>query len=183
MSEKYKVKDNQALYFVTLTIIDWVDVFTNEKYKEILIESLNYCKLKKELVVYAYVIMSNHIHLIVSASEGNEIPAIIRDFKKFTSKAIIESIREGPESRTEWLLNKFKFAADRIKRNKNFKVWQDGFRPKELNANKMINQKLDYIHNNPVKAGIVYQPEHYKYSSAVNYSGGVDAVLEVEYID
>ena len=115
MSEKYKVIDGTQPTFITITVVDWVDVFIRQQYTKILDASLNYCIENKGLRVHAYVYMTRHIHLILS-SEGEELQDIIRDFKKFTSKRMIEAIKEYPESRREWLLMKFSYAANRIKR-------------------------------------------------------------------
>ncbi|WP_430934568.1 REP-associated tyrosine transposase [Saccharicrinis sp. 156] len=171
MSSKYKVRNQEALHFVTATIIDWVDLFTRPIYKHILVESLEYCQNKKDLKVHAYVIMTSHIHLIVSSS-GSNLEDIIRDFKKYTSKELLAAIKEHPESRREWLLNKFSYAANRIKRGANFKIWKDGFHPVELATTEMLTQRLDYVHKNPVEEEIVIKPEDYKYSSAIDYAGG-----------
>jgi len=180
MSEKDKVKNPEGIYFITITVIDWVDLFTRPVYKHILIDSLEYCIKNKGLTVYAYVIMSNHMHLIVSTNENYALEATIRDFKKFTSKKLIEAIEENPESRREWLLKKFAFASDRIKRGSKYKVWKDGFHPVELSNREILEQKLNYIHENPVNEEIVINAEDYKYSSATNYTGGtgqLDIVL------
>jgi REP element-mobilizing transposase RayT len=118
MSEKYKVIDSTAPTFITITVVDWVDLFTRPVYCNILDESLNYCIKEKGLSVHAYVYMTSHIHLIVTAFDG-ELQNIIRDFKKFTSKKLIEAIREHPESRREWLLQKFNFEAQKTGRAKN----------------------------------------------------------------
>ena len=107
MSEKYKVRNPEGIYFITLTVIDWVDLFSRPVYKHILIDSLKYCQKHKELAIYAYVIMPNHLHLIVSSGEGFLLANTIRDFKKYTSKKLIEAIKENPESRRVWLLKKF----------------------------------------------------------------------------
>jgi putative transposase len=96
---------------------------------------------------------------------------IIRDLKKFSSKKFISTIQEINERRKEWLLKKFSFAANRIKKGVNYKVSQDGFHPIHLSSNEMIDQRLNYIHNNPVEEGCVYEPEHYVYSSAKDYAG------------
>jgi REP element-mobilizing transposase RayT len=118
MSEKYKVIDSKAPTFITITVVDWVDLFTRPVYCNILDESLNYCIKEKGLSVHAYVYMTSHIHLIVTAFDG-ELQNIIRDFKKFTSKKLIEAIRQHPESRREWLLQKFNFEAQKTGRAKN----------------------------------------------------------------
>ena len=169
MSERYKVIDSSAPTFVTLTIIDWIDLFTRPVYCKILDESLNYCIENKGLKVHAYVYMTSHIHLIVS-SNGNELQEIIRDFKKFTSKSILEAIKENPESRREWLLNKFSYAADRIKRGKNYKVWKDGFHPVILDTPEKLEQRINYIHQNPRELQLVNHERHWINSSYNAYT-------------
>lgn len=158
-------------YFVTLTVEEWVDIFTRPIYRHIIVESLKYCQKEKGLVIFAWCIMSNHIHMIIKAKEGFNLSDILRDFKKFTSKEIVKSIIEYPESRRKWLLNKFEFAGKYNKKIKNYKFWQDGNEAKEIHTTNFLEQKLEYIHNNPVKAEIVDNPEEYKYSSARDYCG------------
>ncbi|MVN22058.1 REP-associated tyrosine transposase [Mucilaginibacter arboris] len=170
MGFKYKVSNN-GIYFMTVTVIDWIDVFTRKELAEIVIESLKYCQKEKGLVLYAWCLMPSHLHLIASAEENTKLSDILRDFKKFTSKSIVAVIKEINESRKEWLLDKFEFAGRTNFKNKEYKFWQDGFHPIELDTNAMMGQKLDYLHYNPVAAGIVYEPEHYVYSSAINYAG------------
>lgn len=109
--------------------------------------------------------------MIAGAKDGHNLSDILRDFKKFSSKAIIKAIEEENESRKDWLINRFVFAAANDIKTKNFKFWQDGNEAKELHANSFIEQKLHYIHQNPVAAEIVAEPEHYLYSSALNYAG------------
>jgi len=168
MSEKYKVIDSTVPTFITITVIDWVDVFTRPVYTYILDDSLNYCIKEKGLIVHAYVYMSNHIHLIAT-SVKEELQAIIRDFKKYTSKRIIEAIKENPESRREWLLNKFSYAAKRTNRATNYKLWKDGFHPVILDTIKKIEQRVNYIHHNPVEAGLVYHERDWVNSSYAVY--------------
>jgi REP element-mobilizing transposase RayT len=104
MSRKYKFHNPEGLYFVTLTVKGWVDVFTRNEYKNILIENLTYCQKNKGLEIFAYCIMTNHIHLIACAKEGFILSDILRDFKKFSSRTILNSIRNNPqESRKDWL--------------------------------------------------------------------------------
>ena len=125
--------------------------------------------------------MSNHLHLIVEANDGYNLSDILRDFKKFTSKAIVKEIKDNPvESRKKWMLSEFEFAG-RYKSNiKNHKFWQDGNEAKEIHATPFLEQKLDYIHENPVVAEIVENDSEYLYSSAKNYAGKqglIDIVL------
>ncbi len=173
MSSKYQITDPDGIYFLTSTIVDWVDVFTRPQYKIILVDSLNYSILNKGLVLYAYVLMSNHLHMIASARTGFNLSDILRDFKKFTSKRIISSIKKEPsESRRKWLLNIFCSHGKHNPNNWNYQFWQQSNHAVLLDSNRMIDQRLDYIHNNPVKSLIVDQSENYIYSSAIDYCGG-----------
>ncbi len=97
-AEGYRIKDEAATHFLTFTIVGWIDVFSRKVYKDIFIESLQFCQQRKGLVVYAYVIMTNHVHLILSAKNGN-LSSVVRDLKKYTSRKILETITNEPESR------------------------------------------------------------------------------------
>ncbi|MEM8525343.1 MAG: transposase [Bacteroidota bacterium] len=183
MSTRYKIHDQNALYFLTLTTVGWIDVFTRKECRDILLESLRYCQKHKGLVLNAYVIMSNHVHLIASAQEPHELSNILRDFKKYTAKQIKRHIEQSPkESRREWLLQLLQWYAKRTAGKKEFTLWQADNHPIELYSPTVIEQKLAYLHNNPVEAGWVERPEHYLYSSASNYYLG-QGLLEVEVID
>ncbi len=168
MKEGYIIRDQAKIHFITATIIDWVDVFTKNTYKDIIIDCLAYCIKEKGMLLYGYVIMSNHIHLILQSKTGR-LSDLIRDFKKFTSKNILEKIINEPESRREWMLERFKKATETHSRNKNYQFWQYGNHAEEIYSHKFMWSKLDYIHLNPVRAGIVKKASHYKYSSASNY--------------
>jgi len=119
--DRYKICNQQLPYLLTFTVVDWVDVFTRKDYKLIVVESQNYCIQNKGLEIFAWVIMSNHIHLIARSKEGFILSHILRDFKKFTSKEIVSKIIEIGESRREWMLNKFAFGANRTGRAKEYK--------------------------------------------------------------
>ena len=181
MGFKYKVADDNGIYFITTTVVNWIDVFTRKELAEVVIESLRYCQKEKGLIIYAWCLMPSHLHMMVSADEGKKLPDIIRDFKKFTSRKITSSINEINESR-DWLLNKFSFAAKIHAKSDEFKFWQDGYHPISVETKLFKDQKLNYIHQNPVEAGIVYEPEHYVYSSAINYGDGI-GLIEVVYLD
>lgn len=168
MSERYKVIDSTIPTFITPTIVDWVDLFTRPVYTEILDNSLNFCIKNKGLKVHAYVYMTNHLHLIVS-SEDEELQNIVRDFKKHTNKEFIKAVNDVGESRREWLLNKFSYEAKRSKRAAKYKIWQDGFHPVILENAKMIEQRLKYIHENPINAGFVYHERDWVNSSYCMY--------------
>ena len=176
MAEAYRISDQHAPYFITLTVIDWVDIFTRKEYKDIIVESLNYCIDNKGLCVYEYVIMSNHIHAIVSSAPPNSLSDTIRDLKKFTSKKILEAVQTINESRKEWLLNKFSFAGRRNLNNTNYQVWIQDYHAVELRDKEMWQQRTDYIHQNPVRTGIVERGEDYIYSSASQYNNKANMV-------
>lgn len=170
MSDGYKIDDQYGTYFLTFTIVNWVDIFTRQVYRDLFLNSLRYCQKNKGLFIHAWVIMSNHIHLVVSSDDGN-LSGIIRDLKSFTSKSFIEAIKTENESRRDWFLKQFAFEASKHKRNKKFQIWIHQNHPIELVSNKFFEQKINYIHENPVKAGIVDKAEDYIYSSARDYAG------------
>ncbi len=180
MSTKYKVRDNTKPHFITITTVGWIDVFTRRNQKEKLVQALSYCQEHKGLVIYAWVLMSNHLHMICKSGEENiQLADIMRDFKAYTSKQIIKTIKEEPESRREWMLDYFQDNCAHLKRRQNYKVWQNGYHAEEIFSEQFLAQKLNYIHNNPVKAGWVEQAEDYLYSSARNYAEK-EAVMKVE---
>ncbi len=120
MSSKYKVGDDAVPHFVTFSVVGWIDVFSREAYKKIFLESLQYCQANKGMQLYGWVIMTNHVHLIIS-SNTNKVEHIVRDLKKYTSKQIIQAIQENEsESRKEWMLNIFGYAGRSNNNNKDF---------------------------------------------------------------
>ncbi len=121
MSRKYKVRDQDKLYFVTFTVVQWLDVFIRNEYKDIFLECLKFCQKNKGLEVWAYCIMTSHIHLILGRHGEPALEDIIRDIKKYTSVKIIEAIRQNDrESRKELLLWLFERAAFRNSNNKKY---------------------------------------------------------------
>jgi putative transposase len=184
MSRKYKIRDQQKLYFVTFTVIDWIDIFIRDEYRSVVIESIRYCQQNKGLEVYGYCIMTSHIHLIVG-STGNRLEDIIRDLKSFTSRHIrkvLENTAQVHESRREWILYKMYRAGKNNMNNNDFQFWQQDSHPIELSSNSMIDQRLEYIHLNPVAAGFVDTPEAWIYSSARDYSGTSSGPIDLMFI-
>jgi REP element-mobilizing transposase RayT len=174
----YKINDQTKVHFITATVVDWVDVFSRKSYRDIVIESLNFCIKNKGMILFGYVIMSNHIHLIVQSNEG-KLSDLVRDFKKFTAKSILQTIENDSESRRDWMLKRFEFACKSHSRNEKYQFWQYGSHPEEIYTEKFLWQKLDYIHLNPVRSGIVEKASHYLYSSASNYVDG-KGLLKIE---
>ena len=181
MSTGYKIAEQDQLYFLTLQVVEWVDVFSRKEYRDIIIENLAFCQKKKGLEIYAYVIMSNHLHILAKSGKGG-MSKFIHDFKSYTAKQILIRIEEGAESRKEWMLQLFKKAASKHKRNSEYQFWTHENHAEHIFSNKFIDQKLNYIHQNPVRSGIVVKSEDYLYSSARNYAG-MDGLLHVEMIE
>lgn len=171
MSAGCKIMDQYGMHFCTFTIVQWADIFTRQVYRDIVVDSLNHCIAEKGLQVHAYVFMSNHIHCVLSAAHGN-LSGIIRDMKSYTAKLIYVQLREVTESRRGWLDLVCRYAAGGHSRNKDFQVWEHDNHPEEIFSRKFLIQKTNYIHNNPVKAGLVREPEHWLYSSAADYAAG-----------
>jgi len=182
MSDKYKISDAFSAHFITMTISEWVDVFSRNKQKLAMIDSLNYCRENKGLTIFAYVIMPNHIHMICRADGEIGLSDILRDFKTHTSKKIIKLIQEEPESRRKWMLEIFSKACSHLRSKQKFKVWQNGNQAKEIFSAAFFYEKLEYIHNNPVEELIVENPEDYMFSSARNYAD-LENYMEIEVAD
>ena len=161
----------EGIYFVTITVVDWVDVFTRPSYRYDIVDSLRFCQQKKGLELYAWVLMSNHLHLLASAADGFHLSNILRDFKRHTSTTITRRILTEPESRRRWMMNQFEFSGRYDPKIDSYRFWQEGNEAKETFSPVFMMQKLQYIHDNPVRAELVDYPEQYRFSSARNYAG------------
>ncbi|HLP49666.1 MAG TPA: transposase [Chitinophagales bacterium] len=181
MSRKYKFHNKEGLYFVSFATVYWIDVFIREEYAAKIVESLDYCRKNKGLVIYCWCLMPSHMHLIISAKDKNP-ETVLGKFKEFTSKQLQQAIKDNiQESRREWMLWMFKRAGDKSSNVKHAQFWQDHNKPIELWSEEVTRQKWNYIHNNPVASGFVVKPEDWKYSSAIDYSGG-QGLLEIDYL-
>ncbi len=178
MGFHYKIYNNDKPYFITTTIVDWINVFEEENQKLFIVESLQYCQKNKGLKIYAWCLMPNHLHMIAKATNGYKLSDVIRDFKRHTSKKIIDRILEEPNDKGEWMLRVFKKTTSQDPKCVKYKVWKDGYHPIELSSAPFTFQKLNYIHNNPVKAMIVKNSWEYMYSSARNYAN-MEGLLEI----
>jgi len=172
MSRNYKFHNPDGVFFISFAVVEWLDVFTRNEYKNIIIDSLHYCQKEKGMEIFAWCIMTSHIHLIFR-SDGDQRPELlIGDFKRFTSKAIVKAIIENPkESRKEFLVEQFRNAGNNASNVNKYQFWRHDNHPIELWSNKVIDEKIDYIHQNPVEAGLVFRAEDYIYSSAIDYAG------------
>lgn len=174
---KLTIKSN-SVYYLTLTVVDWVDVFTRKENREIMVEALKYCIANKGLNLYAYCIMSNHIHLVVNCNEPHDLKDTIRDFKKHTAKENLKQINTVRESRRKWMLMLFESHALSSKKHKKYKFWKNGNHAIELITPSFTRTKINYIHQNPVKAVLVEKAEDWLYSSAGNYAERKDVLIE-----
>jgi putative transposase len=183
MSRKYKFKDQEKLYFVSFAVVYWIDLFIRNEYKDILLDSWRYCQANKGLELYAWCIMTSHVHMIIG-SNGDKLEDIMRDMKRHTSEALKNTIQNHPaESRREWMLWMMERAGKKNSNNSNFQLWQQDNHPIELTTPAITHQKLDYLHYNPVEAGFVESPEEYLYSSAIDYYTNRKGKIPILHID
>lgn len=179
-ADGYKIRDQSGLYFMTFTVVGWIDLFSRKVYRDIFLKNMQYCREKKDLSVGAFVIMTNHVHLIWQSKCG-KLSDTLRDFKSYCTKEFVEAIERENESREEWLGHMFRFYANRTNQNKDYKIWINGSHPEEIMSRDFLMTKLNYIHENPVRAGWVEKAEHYLYSSAANYITG-KGMTEVDFL-
>jgi REP element-mobilizing transposase RayT len=173
MSRNYKFHNPEGLYFVSFAVVGWLNVFIRNEYKEIFLESLRFCQKTKGMEIHSWCIMSNHVHLVFRSINGQKPEALIGDLKRFTSKAIVKAIKEDPtESRKEILLDFFLKEDSKTSNVTHYQFWRHDNKPIELWSNKVIYHKINYVHQNPVKAGLVLRAEDYEYSSVIDYSEG-----------
>ena len=152
----YKIRDQFAMHFVTFQVVYWIDIFSYQHYRDEILNNFRYYRDNQGLRIHAYVIMSNYIHAILSATQAKyDLSSVIGNFKKYTSSAILKIAEQETESRKWWMLRLFAHAAKQHTRNSNRQFWTHNNHPEELNTEDFIRQKLEYIHQNPVRAGIV----------------------------
>ncbi len=182
MSTKYKFRDQEKLYFVTFAVVYWIDLFIRNEYKEVLLDSWRFCMANKGLEIYGWCIMPSHVHMIIG-THGEKMEHILRDTKRHTSETLHLAIRRHPgESRKEWLLELMRRAGTANSNNRGFQLWQQDNHPIELPTPERLQQKLDYIHKNPVAGGFVYKPQDYVYSSAGDYYEGKKGLIDIQLI-
>lgn len=169
---RYRILSKNCPHFMTATINTWQPLFTRTETVEIVLDSWKFLQREAEFQIYGYVILENHLHLIASS------PDLSRDmqrFKSYTAKRIIDYLEQTHAARVLELLALFKRVH---KTESRYQVWEEGSHPQLIESETVMRQKLDYIHHNPVKRGYVDLPEHWRYSSARNYSG-MEGLIEV----
>jgi putative transposase len=170
---RHLIHEPHRAYFVTGTIVEWLPVFTSAACCDLLVNSLNYCRAHKGLKIYAWVILDNHFHAILAAPD---LSAVLRDLKSFTAMKIVEQLQA---ERRDWLLHQLRHYRAAHKPNE-YQIWQEGSHPQAMVSDEIMRQKLEYLHNNPVKRGWVASPEHWHYSSAHEWLGGALPLLRCE---
>lgn len=172
---RYRIFETAYPYFMTCTIVGWVPVFTRREAVQILLDSWTYLQQESQLQVFGFVVLENHLHWIAKAPD---LTSIVRRFKAHTAKCLL-ALLEQRQAHT--LLHSFKSLKRAHKIESDHQVWQEGSHPQQVTSDEMLLQKLEYIHNNPVKRGYVDDPTHWRYSSARNYArqpGLIDVVTQ-----
>jgi putative transposase len=173
MRTRYTIREPGGPYFITCTVVKWLPVFTQKPYFDILLDALQFCRQQKGLKVHAYVILDNHLHLVVA---GDKLTDIIRDFKSYTAKLLIARLEQDQKT---WVLNQLRYYKQPAKTKSDYQVWQKGFYPQQIVSDEMLRQKIDYLHHNPVRIGVVERPEDWVYSSAGQFAGG-QGIIELD---
>ncbi|MBL0108332.1 MAG: transposase [Ignavibacteria bacterium] len=176
MRSRYKILNKNGIFFVTSTIVNWIPVFTDENYFNLLIDTLKFYQVNNKLIIYAYVLMENHFHLIIS---NDNVSKIMQSIKKYSAKKIIRNL---DIDRKVEILKEFRNIKPDYKTTSNHKVWQESFHPQEIISMEMLKQKIEYIHYNPVRKNLVINPEDWKYSSAMEYHTGKKGLLDISRI-
>jgi putative transposase len=162
---RYRIVEGSHPYFMTCTVIAWLAVFTRQETVQIVLDSWRFLQEHNRLILYGYVILENHLHLIASAED---LVKEMGDFKSYTARQIIDYLERQNAKTFLGLLTQFKA---RHKTDRTYQLWQEGSHPQQIQSEEMMRQKLEYIHLNPVKRGYVDEPTHWRYSSARNYAG------------
>jgi REP element-mobilizing transposase RayT len=169
MSRKYKFWDSDKMYFISFATVHWIDVFIRNQYRDILLQSWQYCQKEKGLEIYGWCIMPSHVHMIIS-SHGNRLEEIVRDMKAFTSNKLRAAIAGHPqESRREWMAWMMERAGKKNANNNGWQFWQQHNQPLEIAGREKHAEVLEYMHQNPVAAGFVHLATDWVYSSARGY--------------
>jgi putative transposase len=157
--------NDPAPYFITATTVNWLPLFSNPEIAQIILDSLHFLIRKDRITLIAYVLMENHLHLIAG---GEDLSKEIGDFKSYTARCCIDYYKANQK---QIILNQLSNQRLDHKTNQTYQFWQEGSHPQRISTQEMLEQKINYIHSNPVKRGYVEHPEHWRYSSARDYSG------------
>jgi len=169
---RYKIYNDQQPYFLTMTVVEWIPLFANPENVSVILDSLQFVQKERGVILYAYVIMEHHLHLIASAPE---LAKTMKEFKSFTARKIIDYFEKRSSTP---LLKELEKAKLPHKTGSDYQLWQEGNHPQEIFSEQTLVQKIEYIHNNPVRRGYIDEAKHWRYSSARSYEG-MEGLLEV----
>ena len=173
MRSRYKIHNENGIFFVTSTIVKWIPVFVNEKYFDIMLNTMKHYQKNNDLLIYAYVFMPDHFHMVISNAD---VSKIMQSAKKFSAKEIIKNLRTDEN---EIVLKEFRESKPEHKTTSKHQVWQESFHPQEIISYEMLRQKIEYIHYNPVRKNLVEKAEDWKYSSAIDYYTDKKGYLDI----
>jgi len=159
---RFRFGESPLPHFLTCTVVGWLPVFTRPETVQTLFDSWQFLQDQDRLTLLGYVVLENHVHFIASAED---LAKEVGDFKSYTARQIIDYLRDR---RVRILLDGLEYHKARHKSDRAFQLWQEGSHPKIIETEEVLRQKLDYIHQNPVKRGYVSDPTHWRYSSARN---------------
>jgi len=162
---RYKIFEEHSPHFLTCTIVNWIPLFTRPATVQIILDALAYRQQERDLKIYGYVILENHLHWI---AQSEHLSKEIASFKSYTAKLLIQYLQQ---QQVQKILAQLAFYKKRHKTDRQYQVWEEVSHPQLIQDDVVLRQKLDYIHNNPVKRGYVDDPIHWRYSSARNYAG------------
>jgi REP element-mobilizing transposase RayT len=160
---RYRFHEMGYPYIMTCTVNGWLPIFTRPEAVKIVFDSWKFLQEKREFKLFAFVILENHLHLIASAPELSDV---MQRFKSYTARCLIDLLTEH---KAELLLLQLRALKLRFKIESEYQLWQEGSKPKQIQNDEMMLQKIEYIHMNPVQRGYVDDPVHWRWSSARNY--------------
>lgn len=170
---RYKIYEPTHPHFITCTVLHWIPLFTRVESVQVLLESLKHLQITDNLKIFAYVVLENHLHLIASS---DDIAKSIKKFKSYTAKELLALLQKH---NVKTILDQLAFYKKAHKQETTYQVWQEGMQPKLIQTEVMMVEKINYIHNNPIKRGYVDEAKHWRYSSARDYEG-VSGLIEIE---
>jgi len=170
---RYVTTEFDKPHFMTCTVLEWLPIFTRPEVVDIILKSWQFQQQNKALKLYGYVILENHLHFIAQAPR---LDKCVQEFKSYTARQIIDHLKR---QQVEKLLTRLKFAKCAHKIDREYQFWQEGVHAEMVFSEAIMREKLDYIHQNPVKRGYVDRAEHWRYSSARNYEGS-DGLIAID---
>jgi putative transposase len=176
--------DNYS-YFFSSKIVEGIPVLELQRPKEILLDLMNFYREKYETKIQAYVIMQTHLHLIINSREGENVKSFMQNLLRKSSIRIVTHLKENLEQNIDVIKSQriLKSFRDHANKPSQHAVWKEKSRGVPIYTDRVMKIKLDYIHNNPLRAGLVKEPQDYLYSSFRNYYLNDHSIFRVDIID